>query len=243
MAMTAEVEPTRTGWARVAVLRGLIGLVAGIIALFRPDEAAIVLGAALLVVSLLELTVQVNTGDPEADGRRRPLGTAGILLSAGEPSQAMGALLLFTTNFVSIVLAASVVFVIAGVAPIDRLVANAERTQGWMVTFAVAGILLLIPLAIGGQQAFAAATDEQRATAAVEASLGGAPESAIVEVTVSGNAIDVAIAGPGAPPDPAALQAALDAAFGEPVEVTLVVTPTVVFTTPVRVSPSPAPSS
>ena len=110
-----------------------------------------------------------------------PLGTAGILLSAGLPAEAAGALLLFATNFVSIVLAASVVFVLTGVVPIGRLVANAERTQAWFASFAVAGILLLIPLAIGGQQAFAAATDQQLARHAVAQWLAPAPGFKIVD--------------------------------------------------------------
>jgi uncharacterized hydrophobic protein (TIGR00271 family) len=170
-----------------------------------------------------------------------PLDTAGILLSAGEPSAAAGALLLFTTNFVSIVLAACVVFVLTGVVPIDRLVANAERTQAWFVSFAVAGILLLIPLAIGSQQAFAAATAEQNATQAVQAWLAPAPGFAILDVTVSGNAVAVAVAGPGSPPSPATLETMLDAALGETVALDLVVTQTAVYTTPAGASPSPVP--
>jgi uncharacterized hydrophobic protein (TIGR00271 family) len=170
-----------------------------------------------------------------------PLGTAGILLSASEPELAMGALLLFATNFVSIVLSASAVFVLAGVVPIDRLVANAARTQAWFASFAVAGILLLIPLAVGGQQAFAAAADEQLATEAVEAWLAPAPGFGIVEVTVSGDTVDVAVAGPGSPPDPATLQSMLAAALGEPLGLELVVTPTVTYSTPVGASPSPVP--
>ena len=170
-----------------------------------------------------------------------PLDTAGILLATGNPDAAAGAMLLFTTNFVSIVLAASVVFVLTGVVPIGRLVANAQRTQAWMVSFAVAGILLLIPLAIGSQQALAAANDSQVATQTVEAWLVPAPEFVIVEVSVSGDTVDVAVAGPGSPPSPATLQSMLDAALGGPVELALAVTQTVVYTTPVGASPSPAP--
>ena len=170
-----------------------------------------------------------------------PLDTAGILLATGNPEAAAGAMLLFTTNFVSIVLAASVVFVLTGVVPIGRLVANAQRTQAWMVSFAVAGILLLIPLAIGSQQALAAANDAQIATQTVQAWLAPAPEFAIVEVTVSGDAVDVAVAGPGSPPSPPTLQSMLDAALGGPIELELVVTQTVVYTTPVGASPTPVP--
>ena len=170
-----------------------------------------------------------------------PLGTVGILLSHGDGASAAGAMLLFLTNFVSIVLAASVVFVLTGVVPIARLVKNAERTEGWFVSFAVAGILLLIPLAIGGQQAIAAATDELLATSGIEEWLVEAPGFTVVDVSVAGDVVKVAVAGPGSPPDPATLQSKLDAALGRPTDLDLVVTQTIVYTTPVGASPSPLP--
>jgi uncharacterized hydrophobic protein (TIGR00271 family) len=170
-----------------------------------------------------------------------PLGTAGILLALGEPAAAGGALLLFTTNFVSIVLAACVVFVLTGVAPIARLVTNADQTQGWFLSFLVAGLLLLIPLAIGGQQAYLASTDEQRATDVVETWLAPVPGFVIVDVDVTASSVEVAVAGPGSPPDPAVLQAAMDAAFGRPMALDLRVTPTQVYTSPAGASPSAAP--
>ncbi len=170
-----------------------------------------------------------------------PLGTAGILLSAGLPEEAAGALLLFATNFVSIVLAASVVFVLTGVVPIGRLVANAERTQVWFASFAVTGMLLLIPLAIGGQQAYAAATDQQLAQAAVAEWLAPAPAFKVVAVSVSGDLVEVDVAGPGTPPDPAALEALLTTALGPSVRLDLAVTQTVVYSTPASPGLSPAP--
>jgi uncharacterized hydrophobic protein (TIGR00271 family) len=170
-----------------------------------------------------------------------PLETAGILLALGEPASAGGALLLFVTNFVSIVLAASVVFVLTGVAPLARLLSNARETQGWFVSFVVAGLLLLIPLAIGGQQAFMATTSQTRASEAVDAWLAPAPDFVVVDVSVSGEDVAVAVAGPGDPPDPAELQVLLDRALGGPVQVKLRVARTTVFTTPTRASPSPAP--
>jgi len=160
-----------------------------------------------------------------------PLGAAGILLSAGLPAEAAGALLLFTTNFVSIVLAACVVFVLTGVVPIGRLVANAERTQAWFASFAVAGMLLLIPLAVGGQQAYAAASNQQLAQNAVARWLAPAPGFKIVDVTVSGDVVEVDVAGPGAPPDPTTLESLLVAALGAPTQLDLAVTQTVLYST------------
>jgi uncharacterized membrane protein len=167
-----------------------------------------------------------------------PLGTVGILLSAGDYAGASGAMLLFLTNFVSIVLAASVVFVLVGVVPFGGLARNAERTQGWFVSFAVAGILLMIPLAVGGQQAVSAANDEQTAAAAVEAWIASAPGFSVDSISVDGDQVKVAITGPGAPPDPATLQSMLDIALGGPVDLDVIVTQTVTYPARVRASPS-----
>ena len=170
-----------------------------------------------------------------------PLGTAGILLSAGMPAEAAGALLLFATNFVSIVLAASVVFVLTGVVPIGRLMANAERTQAWFASFGVAGMLLVIPLAIGGQQAYAASTDQQLAEQAVAQWLAPTPGFKIVDVTVSGDVVEVDVAGPGTTQDPVILESLLVTALGAPVQLDLAVTPTVVYSTVASPIPSAGP--
>ena len=117
-----------------------------------------------------------------------PLATAGILLSVGEASAAMGAFLLFFTNLVSIVIAACVVFVITGVAPLRDVETQAERTQGWFVGFVALGLILTIPLAIGTEQALIDATDTNDANAAVKAWLAKAPTFEIVDVSVAGSA-------------------------------------------------------
>ena len=116
----------------------------------------------------------------------------------------------------SIVLAASVVFVLTGVVPIGGLAKNAERTQGWFVTFAVAGILLLIPLAVGSQQALAAANDEQLATAAVEAWLAPSPGSRSTRSRSIGDQVEVAVAGRGRHRTRRSSSRMLDAALGGP---------------------------
>jgi uncharacterized hydrophobic protein (TIGR00271 family) len=168
-----------------------------------------------------------------------PLGTAGILISLGEWSLASGAMLLFITNFVSIVLAASVVFVLVGVVPIARLVENSERTRGWFATFAVAGILLLVPLAIGGRQAIQADNQMQLATQAVNDWLAPSPGFELVTINVTNDQVDVTVSGPGAPPTPESLQSDLDAAFGADVTLDLQVIPTTVYSS----EPTPTPNA
>ena len=169
-----------------------------------------------------------------------PLATVGILLSYGQPADAAGAFLLFFTNFVSIVIAASVVFVLTGVAPLDELQRQAQRTQGWFISFVALGLVLIIPLAIGSQQALQDADDTAAADAAVTAWLAEAPSFEVIEVSVSGPSVLVAISGPGAPPSPDALYAALTTSLGHTPSLQLRIIPAVVLTSsPIPVTPPP----
>ena len=168
-----------------------------------------------------------------------PLATVGILLAYGDTAAAAGAGLLFLTNLVSIVIAASVVFVLTGVAPLVDIETRAERTQGWFVGFVALGLVLIIPLAIGTQQALAADADVSAATTAVEAWLEPAPDFEIVDVEVDGDSVEVEVRGPGEPPDPATLQTGLEDDLGHPVSLELRVIPVVIYTSsPLPVAPS-----
>lgn len=158
-----------------------------------------------------------------------PLATVGILLSQGDLSGAAGASLLFVTNFVSIVIAACAVFALTGVAPLDELQRGAERTQGWFVSFAAIGVLLLIPLAIGTEQAFAEANATTVATAAVRDWLSGKAGYEVSQVSVTGSDIVIEVTGPGAPPDPDTLYASIRDAVGRPVTLRLRVVPSEVY--------------
>ena len=168
-----------------------------------------------------------------------PLAAVGILLSDGDLPGAMGASLLFTTNFVSIVVAASVVFVLMGVAPLREVETRARRTQGWFIGFVALALVLMIPLAIGSQQALATADEETEATAAVEAWLAPDPGFEVIEVRVSGSSVLAEITGPGDPPNPDALLAALGEALGRPVSLQLRVIPAYIYSSsPLPVAPS-----
>jgi len=168
-----------------------------------------------------------------------PLATAGILLSVGEVGASMGAFLLFFTNLVSIVIAACVVFVITGVAPLREIETQAERTQGWFVGFVALGLVLMIPLAVGTEQALLDASDTNEANAAVEVWIAPAPAFEVVDVSVAGSSVTVEVRGPGEPPDPAALQAGLATSLDHPVSLTLRVIPVTIYTSsPFPVAPS-----
>jgi uncharacterized hydrophobic protein (TIGR00271 family) len=168
-----------------------------------------------------------------------PLATVGILLAYGDLAAAAGAGLLFLTNLVSIVVAASVVFVLTGVAPLVDIESRAERTQGWFVGFVALGLVLIIPLAIGTQQALAADADVSAATSTVDGWLEPAPDFEIVDIEIDGASVEVEVRGPGEAPSPEALEAALAADFGRPVSLRLRVIPVVLYSS----SPLPDPSS
>ena len=146
-----------------------------------------------------------------------PLSTVGLLLGQGDYNGASGAMLLFMTNFVSIVLSASVVFVLVGIAPIGEVVGRDSRTRAWLVTFAAGALILVVPLALAFQSTYAESSDEIAAGKAVEAWLPQDQGYQVVSVRVHGDVVDVQLAGPLDPPDLKALDADVDAALGRDV--------------------------
>lgn len=76
-----------------------------------------------------------------------PLGTVGVGLALGNPTVAFGALILFTTNFVAIIFAASIVFLLLGVRPPQRADRQRQLLQGLAATI-IALLLISIPLGL-----------------------------------------------------------------------------------------------
>ena len=146
-----------------------------------------------------------------------PLAVVGLLLGAGDLSGATGAMLLFLTNFVSIVLAATVVFVLSGVAPIGELIAHGSRTRAWFLTFAAGALILTVPLALAFQSTYLQSTDEIAAAQAVKDWLPTGLGYQILDVRVHGDTVEVNLAGPLEPPDLQALDTAMDADLGRDV--------------------------
>jgi len=143
-----------------------------------------------------------------------PLAVVGLLLGAGGLAGAAGALLLFLTNFVSIVLAATVVFVLSGVAPIGELVAHQSRTRAWFLTFAAGALILTVPLALAFQATYQQSSDEIAATRAVKDWLPPGQGYQILAVKVIRDSVDVSLAGPLEPPDLNGLETSMDTSLG-----------------------------
>ena len=77
-----------------------------------------------------------------------PLATVGICLQVGSPSLAAGALLLFGTNLVAIVLSASLVILVAGPIPRRFLRARFRNLRANFAIVLVAVVVVTVPLAI-----------------------------------------------------------------------------------------------
>ncbi len=158
-----------------------------------------------------------------------PLSVVGVALAAARPGDAAGAMLLFATNFVSIVLSASVVFVLAGLADPRRLRREGRTVLLTLAPFVTAALLILVPLLLTTDGLLSTSADRRAAQTAVRDWLGEDPSLSPTEVTVGDAVVTVELAGPSddlpALEDlRAALEDALDGSYAVEVAVTPVVT-------------------
>jgi uncharacterized hydrophobic protein (TIGR00271 family) len=147
-----------------------------------------------------------------------PLGVVGLTLQAGMLDESMGALLLFLTNLVSIVLAATVVFFLTGYAPIRRLQEDRETVTTLLRTVALAAIVILIPLVLTAESILTDTSRQGDASGEVQAWLEGTTLSA-VRVEVDGDMVSVFLTGPDDVPEVGPLESALESAFDSAVRV------------------------
>jgi uncharacterized hydrophobic protein (TIGR00271 family) len=125
-----------------------------------------------------------------------PLCVVGIGLSQGNWGAAGGAMLLFLTNFLAILLAGGVVFLLSG---LGRLAISDELTRTRRNAFIVvvaATLLVAIPLSITSYQAVVGALENRAAIDDTEAWLADASYE-VVGVTVNDDEVVVTVEGDG----------------------------------------------
>lgn len=158
-----------------------------------------------------------------------PLGVVGLTLQAGMFEDSLGAVLLFLTNLVSIILAAAVVFFLTGYAPYRGLQENRARVLSLIRTVILAAIIIMIPLGLTAEDVISRSARTRIANDAVTEWLDGSSLAA-QRIDVSGTDVGVFVTGPGDVPDLAGLEATLAEGFGTPVAITVEHAPTRVFT-------------
>jgi uncharacterized hydrophobic protein (TIGR00271 family) len=150
-----------------------------------------------------------------------PLAVVGITLEAGSGGDALGALLLFLTNFVSIILAGSLVLFLTGYARFPR--SAADRAQQWrfLGPVLIGAVLIVVPLGLTSIGIWNDASNTATAQDVVDEWLGDDRDLSTVRVEADGNDVEVVLTGSGTVPDVTKLETELDAQLDTNVELTL----------------------
>ena len=196
--ITARVSPTL-----LDLLIALAAGAAGAFALSREDVADSLPGVAVAVALV------------------PPLAVVGVCFEVGRMGDAVGALLLFLTNLVAIILAGGFVFLLMGIAPLRRVREHRRRLVTYAVTVLAGVLILSIPLGLTGQRITQSVTDTRAATDAVRGWLSDRPDAAVVSVDVDGDDVEVVVVGEDDPPDGASLADAVEDALDRQVTVGL----------------------
>jgi uncharacterized hydrophobic protein (TIGR00271 family) len=183
---------------------------AGAFALSRPDVSDSLPGVAVAIALV------------------PPLAVVGLMISQAEWSAASGALLLFITNLVAIILVGGGVFILTGVVPVLRLVENrawAKRSLGMVAVLAIAVITTLGASAdtFRKQTAGVAAAES-----VVEGWLGDS-DLQVIRSEYTGDEFFVIVEGSEEPPPIDDLAAAFEEEFGKPTGVSVKWVPTTTF--------------
>lgn len=178
---------------------------------------ALAAGAAGAYVAVRRTGTDALPGVAIAVSLVPPLATVGICLELGRLDDAAGALLLFVTNFAAIVVAACVVFTLAGAAPSREMIVERHRVRNGFVAAIIALVIISIPLAWHGIETARGWIRATTGAPYVRAWIGDR-DLEVREWTIAGNAVSLVLTGPDAPPDAASLAASLATAFGAPVD-------------------------
>jgi uncharacterized hydrophobic protein (TIGR00271 family) len=243
--------PRRAVRAATLVGLGAAGAVAlsWLLALVIPNLAAVVENsqvASRTAPSLIDLGIAVAAGAAGAFAVSRsdvsealpgvavaialvpPLAVVGVTLRAADITQALGALLLFATNLVSIIITASLVFVVNGYASIGQVRRETRRLGISYSVVAVGLLLLVIPLGLTGQTIIEDARAERAAEQVIDAWLGSDTRFTIDRLDVQGDRVYVTLLGPEIAPPARELRDMLVEQLERPMIIELRVIPEVV---------------
>lgn len=204
--VTSRVNPTLLDLG-IALAAGA----AGAFAISRPDVSDSLPGVAIAVALV------------------PPLAVVGTTIQLGAWDEATGAMVLFATNFVAIILAGGFVFILTGFTPITRIKEEGEQIR---LSFAGVGVLMLLiiaPLALTTRAILQDSLGLNEAQASVEEWVADTSLK-VLEVSLDGSEVDVTITGNEPPPPIEDLGASLEASLGRDVEVEVTLIPSQVTT-------------
>jgi uncharacterized hydrophobic protein (TIGR00271 family) len=191
---------------------------------------ALAAGAAGAYATIDDRVSSSLTGVAIAVALVPPLGVIGITLEASLYDDALGAFVLFLTNFVSIILAAVAVFLLVGLAPVRKMIERRSEIRSVLGTVAIGALIIIVPLTFTGNGVLASSSRQASAQSAVEDWLGEDDSLRLAQVETSGTEVSILITGAGKIPPVEDLEDDIAAAFGEPVTLTVEYVPSVVIT-------------
>jgi uncharacterized membrane protein len=149
---------------------------------------------------------------------------AGIGLAQGEIGAASGAILLFITNFLAILLAGGAVLALLGLNSASMKGLTREARRGAFILIAFAILMVAFPLGSTSIRFFEDNIVKQETIQLAQDWMGGSGYE-INQVRVAGNRVNLVIYGSGDRPDLSELGDRLSASLDKPVDINLVIVP------------------
>ena len=181
---------------------------------------ALAAGAAGAYVAVRRTGTDALPGVAIAVSLVPPLATVGICLELGRPSDAAGALLLFVTNFAAIVVAACVVFALAGATPDRAMLRERHRVRNGMIVAVIALAIIATPLFVTGIDRALDAIHANQGAPVVRSWIDGR-DLKVSAWQINGSSVDLTVTGPDTPADAGQLATSLAAAMGIPIDLDL----------------------
>ncbi|MDJ0497429.1 MAG: DUF389 domain-containing protein [Acidimicrobiia bacterium] len=164
---------------------------AGAFALSRPDVSDALPGVAVAIALV------------------PPLAVVGLMLEARQFSEAFGALMLFTTNMVAILLVGALVFLLTGVVPVAKLVSERVWIRNTTTLIGILAIVVLVVLGSTSERIRAQSFDRDNVAEVVDSWIGDRSLN-LVSYTVAPDQVELVLVGGDRPDDTEDLDAALD---------------------------------
>lgn len=125
-----------------------------------------------------------------------PLTVVGIAWSQGDFDGGVGALLLFATNMVAILVVGGLTFILTGVTPVDHAAKSGDRVRVGFGAVAVMTILVLGGLLLNGQQIARDALQQDTVDDIVEAWIPDDTGHRLVQSDLKNNIVSALVVGP-----------------------------------------------
>lgn len=147
-----------------------------------------------------------------------PLAVVGIAYAEGEWSSGNGALLLFTTNVLAIIVMGGLVFIITGVTPLTQMAANRARVRTATASLVAMTGIVLSALLLNGSEITANAFEAGTIRRVTKEWMEDAERFNLVETRLEGQTVTVVLIGPpSGAPDVEELHASLEEELGHEV--------------------------